>query len=286
MKKKTFQDYLELTKMRLVTLVLLSSAAGYYLAPRDFFHKTLFAYTMIGTALVAAGSMALNELWEKIEDAKMKRTAHRPIPTGKIRSVEAFALGLGFSVLGLYFLYFKVNPLACFYAALTLISYVLVYTPLKKVTNLCTLVGAIPGALPPLIGWAAAINEHPGFRGWILFAIVFIWQIPHFLAIAWMFRDDYENAGFKMISGSDPTGAFTGRQILLYSVTLLPVSLLPTMFEITGKVYFWGALLLGVAKIIIVIVGLRDMNKNCRFIFRASLIHLSLLLLLMVMNRA
>ncbi len=284
-KESRLDDVLELIKMRLVSLVLLSAAVGYYIAPRNSFDLSKLILTMLGTALVAAGSMALNEWWERADDARMKRTAARPLPSGRISEGAAIAAGVILSAVGLLLLFFKVNAQACILSAATLISYILIYTPLKKVTSLCTLVGAVPGALPPMIGWAGAVGGWPAPRAWVLFCIVFIWQMPHFLAIAWMHRKDYGEAGFKMLSVEDPSGHQVGRQILLYSLALLPVTLLPPIFDMTGKIYFYGALLLGVSKIGLVLWGLPQMDARCRVIFRASLAHLSFLLLLMFLNK-
>ena len=286
-----FSDYMELSKARLVSLVLLSAAVGFFLAPRtgpagvaagmDF---PLFFVSLLGTAFVAAGSMSLNQWMERREDAEMKRTAARPLPAGRMQPLEALFFGTGISLAGFLILFFAVNAVAAFLAVLTLISYLLLYTPMKRMTSLCTVVGAIPGAIPPLIGWAAATGKAP-FEAWVLFTIIFLWQMPHFLAIAWICRKEYESAGFKMLSVVDPSGAQVGRQIILYSAALLPVSLLPSIFGLTGKIYFFGALGLGAWVCFLSVRSFRSLDQKARPFFRASILYLALLLILMVVDK-
>ncbi len=276
-------DYLELTKMRLVSLVLLSTAVGFFLGARGF-DFILFTLCLTGTGLVAAGSMVLNQWWERREDAQMARTLGRPIPAAKISPREAFWFGILLCIAGLAFLLFEVNFESAFLAALTLVSYVLLYTPLKKKTSLCTIVGAVPGALPPLIGWAAAAGK-TSFEAWLLFAIIFLWQMPHFLAIAWLYRKDYAAAGFKMLSVTDPSGSQVSRQILLYSLALLPVSLLPSAFGMLGIFYFLGALLFGIAFIAVCFESLKGLDQKAGLLFRASILYLSALQVLMFLDK-
>jgi heme o synthase len=277
-------EYLELTKMRLVSLVLLSTAVGFFLASRRF-DGGLFAICLTGTGLVAAGSMALNQWWERREDAQMVRTLARPLPAGKLAPREAFWFGILLSTAGLALLYLQVNLETAFLAGLTLVTYVLLYTPLKKTTSLSTIVGAVPGALPPLIGWAAAAGTTT-FEAWLLFAIIFLWQMPHFLAIAWLYRKDYAAAGFRMLSVTDPSGKQVSRQILLYSLALLPVSLLPSALGLLGPLYFLGAILFGLGFIALSIESLKNLDQKAGVLFRASILYLSGLLILMVLDKA
>lgn len=278
-------DYLELTKMRLVSLVMLSTGVGFFLGSRDGFNTQLFLFCMLGTAFVAGGSMALNQWWERREDAMMGRTAGRPIPASKISAGQAFFFGLLLSLAGLVILFFQTNVAATVTAAVTLISYVWIYTPLKKMTTLCTIVGAVPGALPPIIGWAAASGKVT-LEAWLIFSIIFLWQMPHFLAIAWLYRKDYANAGFKMLSVEDPGGGFVARQILIYSLALLPVSLLPTVLGFLGMFYFTGALLFGLGLISIAWQSRKNLDAKAKMLFRASILYLSGILILMMLDKA
>lgn len=277
-------DYIELTKFRLVSLTLWSTAAGYMLGHRGTVDNVVLSYTLLGAGLVAAGSMSLNEWMEHREDAKMSRTAKRPLPAGRLRLEEAMGFGILLSLAGLGLLLLKVNALAAFLAWLTLITYVVVYTPLKKKTSYCTLIGAVPGALPPLIGWAAATGTLPQ-GAWVLFAIIFIWQMPHFFAISWFCREDYAAAGFKMLSVEDPSGRKLSHQMVLYTLLLVPVSLLPSFIGVAGKIYFWASLIMGIILAGFSFKMLRDLNRYARPFFRASLIYLTLLFIFMVWNK-
>jgi protoheme IX farnesyltransferase len=238
-------DFFALTKPRIVLLVVLTAAVGFYMAAPVGVGALLFVHTVVGTALVAAASSALNQVVESDSDALMWRTAGRPIPAGRLgwQTGVAFAalLGTGGTV---YLLHF-VNPLTAALAGLTLGSYVLLYTPLKRRTTLNTLIGAIPGALPILGGWTAGANGI-SLPAWSLFGILFLWQLPHFLALAWLYRDDYTRAGLRMLSVGDDDGHRTFRQAVLYAAALIPMSLVPTLLGLTGPVYFVGAVLLGV----------------------------------------
>ena len=278
-----FADYVELTKLRLVSLVMLSAAVGFFLGSHGPFNFSLFANCLIGTSFVAAGSMALNQWWERREDALMMRTLARPLPAAKLSAAQAFFFGLLLSFAGLVILFFETNIETTVTAAVTLVTYVWFYTPLKKKTTLCTIVGAVPGALPPIIGWAAAGKVT--LEAWLLFAIIFLWQMPHFLAIAWLYRKDYANAGFKMLSVEDPSGTQVSRQILLYSLALLPVSLLPTVLGFLGPFYFVGALLFGLGLIAISWESLKNLDAKAGLLFRASILYLSGILILMVLDK-
>ena len=237
-------DYISLTKPRVTLMVLITMLFGFYLGARDEIDGMLLFCALAGTALVAGGTSALNQYLERDLDAKMLRTQKRPLPAGRISPRHALAFGVIISIAGLALLAWRVNALTALLAALTLVSYVFLYTPLKQKSHLCTLVGAIPGALPPMGGWTAARGEI-GIEAWVLFAILFLWQLPHFLAIAWIYREDYARGGFPMLPVIDPEGRSTGRQIVSNCLALLPVSLLPSLLGISGAAYFFGALLLG-----------------------------------------
>ena len=239
-------DYWSLTKPEVNSLVVASTLAGFYLAWRGPMNYALMIHTLVGTLLVASGTATLNQWVEREFDARMRRTANRPLPAGRLSSSEALWFGIGLSVAGGLELALAVNILASFLALLTLASYLLLYTPLKRKTSYCTLVGAFPGAMPPLIGWAAA-RGNLNLEAWILYALLFFWQFPHFLSIAWMYREDYERAGLLMLPPNDPQGGLAARQILATSIALLPVSLLPTLLGQLGMTYFFGALALGLA---------------------------------------
>ena len=238
-------DFLALTKPRLNLLVIATAAAGYYLgAPGDRFEYLTLLHTLGGTALVAGGSAAFNQLVERRVDALMERTRRRPLAADRLSVMQAFWFASLLSVVGLVWLGLGTNWLAAGVAFVTLVTYVLLYTPLKLRTSFSTVVGAIPGALPPMIGWAAATNVITR-EAWVLFAIVFFWQMPHFLAIAWLFRDDYKRAGFPMLPVIEPDGRSTGYQVATYASALVPVSLAPSMIGLTGPAYFVVALILG-----------------------------------------
>jgi protoheme IX farnesyltransferase len=221
--------YADLIKARLTLLVLLTTLVGFYVGFRGPMNYALMFHTMLGTALVASGAAALNQLLEREHDAKMRRTQNRPLPSGRLQPVTVMLFGGVTSVAGLVYLAPLVNPLTSVIGAVTLVSYVFIYTPLKRVTWLNTAVGAIPGGLPPLMGWAAARGELDG-GGWALFAILAFWQMPHFFAIAWIYRDEYAKAGFQMLPNVDPDGSRTGRQSVSYALALLAVSLFPFWF--------------------------------------------------------
>ena len=231
--------FVELTKPGITRLVVLTSAAGFYLGASGGFDFVLFLHSLIGIALAASGSNALNQFAEREIDARMKRTRWRPLPTGRLAPREALFFGLAIGALGIVQLVLFVNLTTAALVGASLGSYVLVYTPLKRLTWWCTLVGALPGALPILAGWTAAGRaiDPPGLA---LFGILFLWQMPHFFALAWMYREDYMRGGLRMLTAYDPTGRRTARQIVLYCVALLGVSLLPTAFGVTGLIYLGG----------------------------------------------
>lgn len=237
----TPRTFVELTKPRIVALVLVTVAAAFYLAAEGPPSLVLLVHTLIGTMLVAAGTNALNQVAEADVDRRMRRTRSRPLPSGRLAPGPAAAFAWSLGAGGVGYLAAAVNPVAAALAALTLVSYVFLYTPLKRRSPLATLVGAVPGALPVVGGWAAARGA-PELGAWVLFGILFLWQLPHFLALAWLYREDYAAAGLRMLSVGDAQGRATFRQAALASVALVPVALAPTMIGIAGPVYFWGAL--------------------------------------------
>jgi protoheme IX farnesyltransferase len=272
-------DYLELTKPRVAVLVLFTVAAGVWLGSAGAADLVCLVHAVLATGLIAGGASALNQLLERHSDALMRRTESRPLPAGRLQPAEVLVFGLALGVGGLVYLAAAVRqPLAVLVAAFTFLSYVFLYTPLKRRTSLNTLVGAVPGALPPVIGWTAARGElGPGAL--VLFLILFIWQVPHFLAIAWIYREDYARAGLVMLPGLDATGAVTGRQMTIYSLTLLPVSLLPVLVGVAGTGYLIAAIALGLAFLASVLGFLHEANNaQARQVLRASLIYLPLLL--------
>jgi len=240
------RDLLGLTKPGITAMVAVSAASGMLVAahggPTPPF--ALWLHALLGTALVSAGASALNQVLERDYDGLMRRTAQRPIPSGRLHPDLALLCGVVLAILGLLELAWGANLLAALLAGGTLAGYVWVYTPLKRVSSLSTLVGAIPGAVPPVIGWAAVRGDVEP-RAWALFALLFFWQMPHFLAIAWLYRADYERGGFQMLPLSDPDGMRTSRQALIYCAALVPVSLLPCALGLAGGVYFAGALVAG-----------------------------------------
>jgi heme o synthase len=237
-------DYWVLTKPEVNFLVVISALAGYYVALRGPLDIFLLLNTLLGTLLVASGTGTLNQYIERKSDASMRRTARRPLPAGRIKAVEALVFGILLAIGGGLLLWIEVNFLASLLALLTLTTYLLIYTPLKKKTAFCTLIGAFPGAMPPLIGWAAARGSLNA-ESLILYSILFLWQFPHFLAIAWMYREDYSRAGLRMLPPEDPDGRLTSRQIIAFLVALVVVSMVPALIGQVGKVYLFGAGVLG-----------------------------------------
>lgn len=278
--------YAELFKARLTFLVLLTTLVGFYIASRGPVDYLLMIHTILGTALVASGASALNQLWERKYDARMQRTQDRPLPSGRMQPQSVLLIGCAFSLAGLCYLALAVNLVTCLLGASSLFIYVFIYTPLKRVTWLNTLVGAVPGGLPPLMGWTAA-RGHLTADGWALFGILSLWQLPHFMAIAWMYRDEYARAGFKMLPVVDPEGHRTGTQAVTYTLALVPVSLFPCLVNLTGPIYFIGALLLGLVFLWSAIQFSRRLTiSRARQLFYVSILYLPLLLGLMVLDKA
>ncbi len=277
--------FADLVKARLTTLVLLTTLVGFYVGWRGPMDFALLLNTLAATALVAAGAAALNQLLEREYDAKMRRTQNRPLPSGRLQPTTVTLFGGICAVAGLVYLALAVNLLTCVIGAVTLISYLFIYTPLKRVTWMNTLVGAVPGALPPLMGWTAARGELSG-EGWALFAILAFWQIPHFMAIAWMYRDEYARAGFKMLPAMDPDGHRTGQQAVSHTLALLVVALCPFVFKLAGPVYLAGALILGAGYLGCAIQFSRQLTlARARQLFLASILYLPLLLAVMVLDK-
>jgi protoheme IX farnesyltransferase len=278
-------DYLELTKPRVAVLVLFTVAAGAWLGAQGEPDLAALLHAVIGTALVAAGASALNQLLERHTDPLMRRTENRPLPAGRLQPAQVLLFGLGLGAGGLAYLAVLVRqPLAVAVAAFTFAAYVLVYTPLKRKTSLNTLVGAVPGALPPVIGWVA-VRGSVGPEAVALFLILFLWQVPHFLAIAWIYRDDYARAGLRMLPVGDRGGGMTGRQMVNYSFVLIPVSLAPVFLGRAGPVYLAGALLLGGYFFASTLAFLRASSvARARRVLRASLVYLPALLALLLVD--
>lgn len=278
-------DLKELTRARLNLMVVLTSAIGFVLAVQGPFPVWLFLHAVVGTALVAAGSSALNQVLERDTDALMKRTANRPIPSGRMSPDQGLAIGVLLSVVGLAQLTFWVNPLTALLGAVTLAGYLFLYTPMKRWTSLATVVGAVPGAIPPVMGWTA-LRGRIDAEAWALFGILFLWQLPHFLAIAWVYRADYERGGLPMLPVVDPKGHATARQMILYCSVLLPVSLLPTVLGMNGLLYFAFAVLLGFVYLAYSFVFLREKsNRAAMRLMLASVVYLPALLTAMMLDR-
>jgi protoheme IX farnesyltransferase len=277
-------DYVTLTKPRLNSLVVVTSAGGFYLGASVPYTLMAMATAALGTALVAGGAAVLNQVYERDTDALMERTRLRPLPDRRITPEEARTFGTLLAGGGIALLGVSANLLSAALALATLIVYLMIYTPLKRRSHMATLVGAMPGALPPLIGWTAA---HGGIAlgGWTLFAIVFAWQIPHFMAIAWLYRGDYARAGFPMLPVMEPDGRRAGRYALLYAAMLVPVSLAPTAAGVAGTAYFWTALALGIG--LLWVAGrfaFTRTDATARVLFYGSITYLPLIWTAMILD--
>ncbi|MFN0119966.1 MAG: heme o synthase [Blastocatellia bacterium] len=276
--------YLDLTKPRITFMVTLSSLAGFCLASRGGIDPALMVHTVIGIALLSSGIAALNQYLENDTDALMHRTRTRPLPTGRVSDAGALFFGMGLSIIATFYLALAVNQLTAAWGMAVFASYLFAYTPLKRISTWCTFIGAFPGALPPVLGWTAARNE-AGAEALVLFAILFLWQFPHFHAIAMMYSADYRRADIKMLPVVEPDFKSTGQQIILYGVLLIPISVLPVWLGMAGFVYLAGALLLGAwyLKVGIDTARLRT-PAQARKLLKASVMYLPLLLLLLVLN--
>ncbi|MBA3631480.1 MAG: protoheme IX farnesyltransferase [Acidobacteria bacterium] len=277
--------YLELTKPRIAFLLVLTSAAGFYLGSDKSFHGVLFINAMVGITLLAFGVATLNQVWERKTDALMERTAKRPLVIGSITANEALFFGVSQCAVAEIYLTFLVNPLTAILGLIVIVGYVLLYTPLKTRTSASTAIGALPGALPPLMGWTAASNEIT-LGAWVLFAMLFLWQFPHFLAIAWMYREQYAKAGILMLPVVEPEGKITAKQIVIFTVLLLPISVAPFFIGLAGWIYLIGASLLGIWFLSASINAARaKTNEKARKLLLVSVIYLPLIFLLMVFNK-
>ncbi len=282
---KNLRDYITLTKPRLNSLAILTTLAGFYMGSSSPLDWTLLGFTLLGTTGVAAGCGALNQWFEGDVDGQMNRTKKRPIPAGRLSAPKAFWFGLLLSLLGVGILWWRVNDLAAFLGICALVSYIIFYTPLKKITSLSTVVGAVPGALPPMMGWAAAQNQI-GPEGWTLFFILFFWQMPHFLAIGWIYREDYARGGFPMLAVLDPKGVTTGLMSVAYAAALIPITLLPTHFHMAGRLYFWTALVLGIGFVFYSFLLARDKTVGrAKGLFWYSISYLPALFIIMALNK-
>jgi len=284
--RRWVSDVSELCKARITFMVLITTAVGFLLGWRGPINLLYFVQTLCGTALAASGAAALNQVFEVELDARMRRTRNRPLPGRRMTVDEALIIGIFCSVAGILWLSLAINFYAGILTAITIGTYVFVYTPLKRITTLNTIVGAVPGALPPVIGWTAA-RGHADFESWILFAILFLWQMPHFLAISWLYREDYKQAGFVMLTGSDPNCRVTGRQALIYTMGLTSVSFLPSALQlttlwylpiaaITGGYFIWMSFRFAIA----------GTERAARQLFVASIVYLPVTLAALVFTRS
>ncbi len=278
-------DLVELTKPRITLMVVLTAAIGVLLSGGGSVSLSLAIHALLGTGLVAAGSAALNHVLERDLDALMKRTADRPLPAGRMHPDTALFFGVALAVAGLLELTVAVNLLTALLGAVALAGYLFVYTPMKRISSLATIVGAIPGALPPLMGWTAVSNRLD-LGGLVLFAILFLWQLPHFLAIAWMCREDYARAGIPVLPVVEPDGRSTARQMMLYGAALLPVSLMPTVLGLTGTTYLLGTLALGCFFLAVCVsFALSFSTGAARRVLLVSVLYLPAVMLVMVFDR-
>lgn len=278
-------DFVELGKPRVVMMVLVTTCVGFYLGSQGILDYLRLLPTLIGTALAAAGTLALNQYAERDIDAQMQRTRLRPLPDGRLRPTDALIFGVALTIAGVLYLTVAVNPLCGGVTACTVVSYLFLYTPLKRKTSLCSIVGAIPGALPPVTGWTAARDAF-GLEAWILFAILFLWQLPHSLAIARLYRDDYARAGIQLLPVVEPDGKSTGRQIVANCLALLVVGMLPTLVGLAGPLYFIAALALGIAFLGYgVTFALSGSAPAARQLLLASLLYLPALLIVMALDK-
>lgn len=278
-------DLVELTKPRITFMVVLTAAVGFILPHQGPLPLALFFHALLATGLVASGASALNQVMERDADARMRRTANRPVPSGRLSPDAALATGVALSVIGVLYLALAVNLLTALLGVAALVGYVFVYTPLKRVSSISTIVGAVPGAIPPMMGWTAVRDAiEPG--AWVLFGILFLWQLPHFLAIAWMCREDYARGGFPMLSVLDPDGGQTSRQSVLWAAALVPVSLLPSVLGLTGAVYFAGTLIAGLLFLGSTFLFSRSRSHAAaRWVLLVSVLYLPAILAVMLVDR-
>ena len=277
--------YIALTKPEVSLLVLMTTGAGFYMGARGPMPWLHMLHVIFGTMMIAAGTAALNHYIERESDRFMRRTASRPLPAGQLTPAEALRFGLALALAGAVDLYYSAGSIACLLGVFTSLSYLLAYTPLKKRTVWATFIGAIPGAIPPMIGWTAATGEL-GTGAWLLFAIVFLWQFPHFHAISWMYREDYARAGILMLPVVDKDGTRTFRQIVLYAASLVAVSLLPAIMGFAGMLYFFGALVTctGLVQVCLWAASAKT-NTRAKWLMHATVLHIPILLGLMMYDK-
>ena len=284
-RRSVLVDYLVLTKPELTLLSVITALGGAYLAAGNTIPVSLLIHAFLGTLFVGSGAGALNQYIERDFDAQMRRTENRPLPAGRIPARHALLFGILLSVTGVLQLFLFTHALAAFLAVATLATYLFLYTPLKRLTPFATVIGGIPGALPPLIGWTA-VTGNLSMGAWSLFFILFFWQMPHFLALGWMYRKDYARAQYKLLVVLDPTGEVSSRQIMIYCVALLPAVFMPTMVGMLGMIYFVGAMILTSAFLWLAIRLYNDRsNANAKRLFSASLVYLSVLVAMMIVDR-
>jgi len=280
-----YEAYFELTKPSITFMILISTALGYYLGSDGILDLKRFFFTLSGSCLVSSGAGALNHFAEMETDRLMTRTSKRPLPSGIVAPDHARIFGITFILFGTFLLYIFTNPLTALLALITALLYIFIYTPLKKMTWLNTSIGAIPGSIPPLGGWVAAKGVLEP-EAWVLFAILFLWQHPHFYAIALMFKEDYEKAGLKMLTVLEPDGRRTNRQIIWHSLLLIPVSLVPVYMNLLGIIYFYGALLLGLGYLLSGFMLVKKYSvDNARSLLRMSVIYLPALFGIILLDR-
>lgn len=279
-------DWITLAKIRVNTLVVATTAGGYYMGAIGPVDLTGLLLTCAGTGLVAGGAAALNQVAERDTDALMERTKTRPVADKRMSVAEGRIVGGVLALAGLAVLWFTVNSLATWVALATLVSYVACYTPLKRITSFAAVVGAVPGALPPMIGWAASHGSIAQLGGWSLFLLMFVWQLPHVLAISWMYREEYGRAGIPVLPVVDVSGAMTGRQALLWAVTLIPISVLPAIAGLATQIYGIGAVVLGIAQAAVTMrFAFNRTREHARLVFYVSIIYLPLLWIVMTVTR-
>ena len=278
-------DFVLLTKPRVVLMVLVTTLVGFHIGSAGATDPLRLLHALIGTGLAAAGSLALNQFLERDVDARMERTRRRPLPDKRLRPAEAVYFGAALTAAGPAYLGLTTNGLSAAVVTVTAVSYLLAYTPLKRRSSLCTVLGAIPGALPPVAGWAAARGEF-GLGAWVLFGILFLWQLPHTLAIAWVYRRDYARADLRVLPVVDPEGGSTSRQVLVNCLALLAVGLLPSLVGMTGPLYFLGALLLGTGMLVCGLgLALTRSAGDARRLVYASIVYLPALFILMAIDK-
>jgi len=284
--KSRLADYWDLTKPGITFLVVITALAALYIASEGSVSILLLVHTLLGIGFISGGGGTLNHFIERKQDLLMNRTRNRPIPSGRVHPAEALIFGVGLSVTGVLYLFIAVNTITALLGALTLIGYIAVYTPLKKVSPHSTLIGAFPGAMPPVLGWTA-VTGTVSMEALLLFAIVFFWQMPHFLGIAWMYRKDYERGGFPMLPVVQPDGKSTARMIVIYCTGLIPVSLFPTVIGITGYIYFFAALLCGIGFLYFAVrLAIAPSNTNAKYLVLASVLHLPVVMTFLMINAA